>query len=202
LARLTHRGDYRPLKAAPTLVRGWRIEVSDVTALAEVLHGFYPGSVADWWAAQSDSPPTTDYASFTQRQTGMYRSTAGLPPERVAEVVSACCSAASCLKRRLWTAPGEGQDGPETKSVIPCLEPCAVLLELARVAAKLDQQPKRSLLLTAAELDTLRYALEGVLRDRGGVGRDAEVTSPTNARRLRLLLTRFQTMLAAENQPS
>jgi hypothetical protein len=79
----------------------------------------------------------TDYRAFTERQTGMYRITTKLSDSDVAGVIRACCAKESCLKRRLWTISGLETDSPETKSIIPCLEPCAMLLESARTAARL-----------------------------------------------------------------
>ena len=53
LARFTASGAFRPLKAAPSLSAGWRLRVKDAAALDTALDQLYPGTIADWFAAQS-----------------------------------------------------------------------------------------------------------------------------------------------------
>jgi hypothetical protein len=141
LAQFTDRGVFRPLKSAPNLRPGWRTAASDGPALELALNHLYPGALADWFAAQSDPPPVTSYRTFTGRQTGMYRITTHLDDALAGAAIRACCHADFCLKRRLWSVAGLAPDAPEQKSLIPCLEPCAVLLEFARKVARWEQQP-------------------------------------------------------------
>jgi hypothetical protein len=138
LAQFTAAGEFRPLKAAPTLQRGWRIETLTDARLEQALNGLYPGALADWHAAQSPDPPVTDYRACAERQSGMYRITAKLSDAQAAVVISRSCDAANCLKRRLWLVTGLERDPAGAKSLIPCLEPCAVLLEQARKAARAE----------------------------------------------------------------
>jgi hypothetical protein len=139
LAQFTARGVFRPLKSAPTLQRGWRATPRDEEALGAALNQLYPGAVADWFAAQAPLPPLTSYREFTGRQTGMYRITTRLDDAAAAAVIRACCHKDFCLKRRLWTVDGLPPDPPAAKSVLPCLEPCAILLESARKTARAGQ---------------------------------------------------------------
>jgi hypothetical protein len=139
LAQFTGVGAFRPLKSAPNLRRGWRLVVPDESALEMALNHLYPGAVADWFAARSSSPPVTGFREFTSRQTGMYRITTMLTDNIAAAAIRACCAAEFCLKRRLWSVERLSPDEPDGKSVIPCLEPCAVLLEFARKVARLEQ---------------------------------------------------------------
>lgn len=140
LAQFTSSGEFRPLKSAPTLQRGWRMELSGLRELELALNTLYPGAVADWYASRAKHPPVTDYAEFTGRQSGMYRVTAMLDAGKIAEVIRSCCGEHACLKRRLWRAGGADPDEPGAKSIIPCLEPCAILLEAARKAFRATQQ--------------------------------------------------------------
>src|SRR5205085_4356282 len=39
-------GDYRPLKTAPNLRHGWRLDVGDLRDLVRALDSFYPGRLA------------------------------------------------------------------------------------------------------------------------------------------------------------
>lgn len=142
LAQYTSAGAFRPLKSAPNLQTGWRITAANDAELEIALNHLYPGAIADWHAAQAANPPVTGYREFTNRQSGMYRVTAKLSDAEAAEVVKTTCDKKLCLKRRLWTAPGLGPDSAADKSLIPCLEPCAILLEAARQAMRLGQREK------------------------------------------------------------
>ncbi len=142
LAQFTSTGAFRPLKSAPNLRRGWRFCAADPDALELALNQLYPGGVADWFAARLNPPPITSYRQFTVRQTGMYRITTMLSDSIAAAAIRACCHADFCLKRRLWSVETLAPDAPEQKSAIPCLEPCAILLEFARKVARLEQEDK------------------------------------------------------------
>ncbi|HZV33706.1 MAG TPA: DR2241 family protein [Verrucomicrobiae bacterium] len=151
LAQFTASGKFRPLKSAPTLQRGWRIAAAKDNELETALARLYPGAIADWHAAQSASPPVTHYRDYVNRQSGMYRITAMLTDAQAAEVARTVCDAKNCLKRRLWTVGGLAPDVAENKSIIPCLEPCAVLMEAARKAFRDAQEEKRSMELADDE---------------------------------------------------
>lgn len=140
LAQYTAEKEFRPLKSAPNLQRGWRIVVADDDALEVVLSRLYPGALADWFAAQQSPPSVTNYREYVTRQSGMYRITAMLTDAQAAQVAQSVCDAKNCLKRRLWTVPDLQPDAPTEKSLIPCLEPCAVLMEAARMAFRAQQE--------------------------------------------------------------
>lgn len=140
VAQFTANSEFRPLKAAPNLPRGWRCLTPDAAALETALNQLYPGALADWFAARTPPPPVTHFRAFTNRQSGMYRIAQTLTDAQAAGVIRATCPAQLCLKRRLWTVEGLSPDPAAQKSLIPCLEPCALLLEAARKAARLEQQ--------------------------------------------------------------
>jgi hypothetical protein len=155
-AQSTASDAFRPLKSAPNLRAGWRAVAADGQALDLLLHYVYPGAVADWFAAQSPHPPITSYRQFTTRQTGMYRITTMLADAIAGAAIRACCDADFCLKRRLWTVDGLAPDEAGPKSIIPCLEPCALMLEFARKVARLEQNaapPSTEPVADAAESD-------------------------------------------------
>lgn len=185
------RGQFRPLKAAPDLAAGWRVECKSPAELWRVLQELYPGSLADWHAEQSGSARPANYREFTGRQTGMYRITQLHSDEEAAQVIAACCDAAFCLKRRLWSVEGLPADAPTEKSAIPCLEPCAVLLELSRKAARINQEEKIAA-LSPSELASVTAALESALADPPAGSRLGDIASPLNPRRLKLLLTKYR----------
>lgn len=144
LAQHTAADRFRPLKSAPTLQRGWRMLVANDAELELALNQLYPGAIADCYAAQQPDPPVTHYREFTARQSGMYRITTLLTDAQAAEVIQIGCDKSRCLKRRLWTVTGLPPDPAAEKSLIPCLEPCAILMELARKAVRDRQEKEKS----------------------------------------------------------
>ena len=196
LAQFTAGGAFRPLKSAPNLRTGWRTSMGSKAELEAALSHLYPGAIADWCAARQPSPPVTPFREFTERQTGMYRITAMLDDGQAAQVTSACCDRRFCLKRRLWTVGALKSDEVEEKSIIPCLEPCAILLEFARKAMRLEQDGQSPLPVGAQALETLRSALQTALSAPAGE-READFESPNNPRRLQLALEKLMTSIKA-----
>lgn len=192
VAQFTAGGAFRPLKSAPNLVTGWRLKARGDAALEQALNRLYPGAIADWFAAQSPNPPVTNYREFTQRQTGMYRITQMLDDAQAGRVIRAACHPRFCLKRRWWTVDGLNPDSAGEKSLIPCLEPCAILLEFARTAMRLEQEDKLNVALPALELETLIAALQSALKHGDGGVREAELNSPDHPRRVELLLEKLR----------
>jgi hypothetical protein len=187
----TASGAYRPLKSAPNLPSGWRLDAHDDSQLESAINTVYPGAIADWFATQSGTPPVTNFREFTARQTGMYRITHMLNDEQAALAIRAGCDRAFCLKRRLWSSPGWPTDSAEDKSIIPCLEPCAVLLEFSRKTMRLEQEEKTGLSLGEGDLETLRQSVTELLRQHSEVIREADFDSPINPRRLQRLLLKL-----------
>src|SRR2546423_1770541 len=46
LAKFDDAGNYRPLKTAPNLRHGWRLELAEISELARALDYFYPGRLS------------------------------------------------------------------------------------------------------------------------------------------------------------
>lgn len=176
LVQSTSAGAFRPLKSAPNLSPGWRHEADGPGDLASALNEIYPNALADWFAATEPHPPVTGYRAFTARQSGMYRITTFLDDTQAATVIRACCHRKFCLKQRMWTVAGLEPDRAVEKSIIPCLEPCAVLLEFARQAVRLEQAEK-----SGAE----------DVEDSGGPVREADFSSPGNPRRQQWVLEKL-----------
>jgi len=175
LAQFTESRAFRPLKSAPNLQTGWRFVARD-EALGFALDTIYPGAIADWFAVRFSKAAPTSFREFTRRQTGMYRITAMLTDEQAAPMIRACCHKKFCLKQRRWTADGLATDSASEKSLIPCLEPCAILLEFARKAMRLEQQ-EISGKIEEATLETQTTEI-----------READFENPGNPRRLQLVV--------------
>ena len=188
----TADGKFRPIKSAPSLRSGWRAVAQDSTQLELAIDALYPGSVADWAAIQRPEFIVGTFREFTGRQTGMYRITQLLDDAQAAQAITACCEPAFCLKNRRWTVKGLPADETSSgKSLIPCLEPCAIMLEFARKAIKIDKEEKISVSLAPSELSTLKEALEH-LRDQPAEDlREGDVGAAANPRRIQLLLAKL-----------
>ena len=140
IAQTAEDGRFRPLKSAPDLRRGWLMVLTSDFELETALNGFYPGFIPDLFAVRTSTPHITHYREFTNRQTGMYRVTTFLTDAEAFGMAGKCCSARYCLKQRLWSVDGLPADQLEGKSLIPCLEPCAILLEYARKVVRTSQR--------------------------------------------------------------
>jgi hypothetical protein len=200
IAQFTEHKQFRPLKSAPTLRCGWHFLARNSSELEFALQCLYPAAIADWFAAQQPNPPITHYRDFTARQTGMYRVTAMLNDEQVAHVARAGCYKRFCLKQRLWTVEGLPADNAADKSLIPCLEPCAVLLEFARTVARIEQRERHTVPLTSDEFATIAAALELTIEwPRAGL-HEADFAAPDNPRRARWLLEKLKPMLTKKDK--
>jgi hypothetical protein len=187
LANLSAEGAFRPNKAAPNLVRGWSCTPRGPEELELALDALVPGGLADWHALLTPPTPVCHYREFAERQTGMYRHTAALSDPEAAEVLRACCDARFCTRRRLWSVGDAGPEEPAGKSVVPCLEPCALLLDLARRAERMGREERATLRLGPGDLATLAAALEVAAAHADPDIREGDTGHPANPRRLRLL---------------
>lgn len=196
LASHDDRGRFRPLKSASTLQRGWRCRARNADELEAALDNLYPGAVADWFAARNEPPPITHYRDFTNRQTGMYRASQLLSDEQAALAIRAQCDSGSCLKTRLWTVggldPGNSEAGA---SHLVCLEPCALMLEFARKAARMLQVEPVALELAPDDIATLKHALQTALEQPlPADSRVADFSAPDNPTRMQLTLNKLNAL--------
>lgn len=188
-------GRFRPLKAAPNLRRGWRLRVGTPQELALALDRLYPGLIPDWYASRQGRPFVTNFRAFTARQSGMYRATQQLSDRQAAVAIRACCHRRHCLKHRLWGLEGQKLDETDEEketSEIPCLEPCAIMLEFARTAIRLEQTERRELEVTGEEIAALRNALVDALSVGDPSIRYGDFNAPGNPRRLELELQKLR----------
>lgn len=106
IARFDDAGQYRPLKTAPNLRHGWRLEVTDKTALLLALEGFYPGRMAALAAWESNRLTTTPLRATLNRQSGMYRAAARISDDQADAVIGRFCRSEGgepgCLRTILW----------------------------------------------------------------------------------------------------
>ncbi len=141
-------GEYRPLKSAPDLRRGWKLELGDAGELREALEYFYPASLGTWFANELEPIGAVPLREVLGRQTGMYRSANNLSDSGAMDLVRDTCSSASgCLKRVGWPLTGgqpiaslpeselgRGQGGDGEMPML-CVEACNWLVAKARKAS-------------------------------------------------------------------
>jgi sirohydrochlorin cobaltochelatase len=145
LVRYDAAGEYRPLKSAPGLRRGWELILVGVEGLREALDYFYPAAVGTWFANEETELIAPPLRAVLGRQTGMYRFANNVSDERAQALVgSACASRGGCLKRVCWDlADGQPLTGlpagelgraPLTDGEMPllCVEACNWLVAKAR----------------------------------------------------------------------
>ncbi len=166
IAKFDDTGKYRPLKTAPSLRHGWRLELATLRELRHALDLLYPGRLAIFLAYEKRELAITPLRETLNRQTGMYRVAAKISDDELDEVVGDFCrSDGGCLRTILWKRDDSGAiasiklppqkfdlavdqaDGPRSApaaaTAIPllCQEACNLLVAECRKAVK----PERDL---------------------------------------------------------
>ena len=103
IAKYDDAGDYRPLKTAPNLRHGWRLELATIEDLRRALDYFYPSRLAVFAAWKSGCLKTTALRDTLDRQSGMYRVAAKISDPQINDLVADFCrSDGGCLRTILW----------------------------------------------------------------------------------------------------
>jgi sirohydrochlorin cobaltochelatase len=156
IAKYDDAGNYRPLKTAPNLRRGWRLTLKTLEELERALDYFYPGRLAVFAAWKTGQLRTTSLRETLERQSGMYRVAAKISDHQIDDLVGDFCrSDGGCLRTILWKRdqPGavsstklpkekfdpahdQAATGPRsaTATTVPllCQEPCNLLVAECR----------------------------------------------------------------------
>ena len=158
IAKFDDAGNYRPLKTAPNLRHGWRLELANVEALRQALDLFYPGRLTALVAWEANRLRPTPLRATLGRQSGMYRVAAKISDGEIDALVGRFCrsqgGAPGCLRTILW-ARDETKARPSMRlpldkfiapvdqsgrgeQVIPllCQEACNLLVAEARAVVK------------------------------------------------------------------
>ena len=106
LVRLDEKGNFRPLRAAPNLRRGWRYRARGrglrCGRRSTICIRRRSANAALW---REDKLAVTPWRETAERQTGRFRVVRELDDAGVCELVAQVCER-GCLKRRLW-APAD-----------------------------------------------------------------------------------------------
>jgi sirohydrochlorin cobaltochelatase len=109
IAKYDDGGKYRPLKTAPNLRHGWRLELIAVEELRRALDYFYPGRLAIFAAWKSEYLKTTALRDTLDRQSGMYRVAAKISDPQINDLVADFCrSDGGCLRIIMWKRDRKG----------------------------------------------------------------------------------------------
>ncbi|HZR78389.1 MAG TPA: DR2241 family protein, partial [Chthoniobacterales bacterium] len=82
IARYDDAGKYRPLKTAPNLRHGWRLDVVDRGELRRALDHFYPGRLGVLASWKANDLTATTLRETLARQSGMYRVASNISDEQ------------------------------------------------------------------------------------------------------------------------
>jgi sirohydrochlorin cobaltochelatase len=144
IAKYDRSGEFRPLKGAPNLKTGWRLDLSSVQEVREALDYFYPGAISSWIAYDRLSPVTL--RETLERQSGMYRVTRQISDTDANRVIEKVCNTQTgCLRKILWSIderqPNQQKrqlDLKDQHSGIPylCVEACNWLVAAMRKEVK------------------------------------------------------------------
>ena len=146
IARFDGQANYRPLKTAPNLPRGWLLQTGSPGEMAQALEFFYPAALGLWLSELKGNLPTTPLRETLDRQTGMYRITRLLRDDQALDLVAERCG--GCLRTVLWelsrdtpvaSLPESRRSlaglSPDTIPLI-CREVCNLVVAAARPIAK------------------------------------------------------------------
>ena len=153
LAHFDDTGKFRPLKSAPNLRHGWRLQVANLAELRRALDYFYPGMIGIWVNHERGTLAMVPLRDTLARQTGMYAVTKKISDAQAQTMIGSFCRTdGGCLKRILWPiAPGipvtslpaekfEATAPPQTLPLL-CHEACNLLVAQARVVVKKEEAP-------------------------------------------------------------
>jgi sirohydrochlorin cobaltochelatase len=152
IAKYDAAGNYRPLKSAPTLKRGWKLDLGSLVCLRHALDYFYPAAVSNWASFQQVLPVTPSFVvplmETLGRQTGMYRITSRLTEEEAQHLTAqVCTSEGKCLRKIAWpiaagqpiySLPADKLDCLPQQNELPviCCEACPIFIGAARETVK------------------------------------------------------------------
>ena len=109
IAKYDDVGNYRPLRTAPNLRHGWRLELETLKDLRRALDYFYPGRLAVFAAWKNDKLQTTPLRETLDRQSGMYLVAAKISDPQINDLVTDFCgSNGGCLRTILWKRDADG----------------------------------------------------------------------------------------------
>ena len=156
MALTDEAGNFRGLKTAPTLRRGWSLVVPG-SEIAAALDAIYPGAPGLWRHFKAGTLKPVPLRETLGRQTGMYRFANTISDNDVERMVACVCDAKTkCLRRITWkltdseppASPPPDKLPPVTPAddnpALICVEACTYLVSAAREIARTNFAAKNA----------------------------------------------------------
>lgn len=142
-------GEFRFLKAAPSLKAGWLFLTDDIEPLRAALDTLYPAALGVWLAEQEGSLRVQNLRPKLKRQTGMYRFAHTISDDGAQKLIAKECHPDNCARRILWQVDDalaledsktSQWSGKTSEKAIPllCQEACNHIVSQCRKAAKAE----------------------------------------------------------------
>ena len=155
IANVDVAGEFRPLKTAPNLRRGWSLVLPDFASARRALDFFYPAMLGAYLSHLQGMLAAVSMRETLGRQSGMYAVTKKITDEQAQFLAGEVCrSDTGCLKTILWrispeievrSLPSDKFDPlinqtESTAHAMPlfCHEICNLLVAKAREVVKSD----------------------------------------------------------------
>jgi sirohydrochlorin cobaltochelatase len=132
LIRLDADGNFRPLRAAPNLRRGWIFYALDRQRLQLAFDYLYPAALANaLLRLPPEALPVIPWNQTAERQTGRFRIVREIDDTAILDLVADICQP-GCLKKRLWPPASQSIETEAREIPILCPEACNYLIGKAR----------------------------------------------------------------------
>jgi sirohydrochlorin cobaltochelatase len=147
IARYDDAGKYRPLKTAPNLRHGWRLQLDGLKEVALGLDFLYPAALGTALLLTQARLATVDLRETFARQTGMYAVVRKITDDQAESVVfNTCNHEDGCLRHILWSISSHrrtslsrlaGEVQPSENEIpLLCAEACNLLVAAGRKRLK------------------------------------------------------------------
>ncbi len=135
MIRWDRYGEFRPLRAAPDLPRGWIQSFPNWASLMLALDYIYPAELANAALWNKDQLPITSWKETAERQTGRFRIVREIDDADIRELTARYCQE-GCLKYKLWSPVAEAVELGPGEIPLLCPEACNFLVGKAREKLK------------------------------------------------------------------
>jgi sirohydrochlorin cobaltochelatase len=135
MIRHDSHGNFRPLRAAPNLPRGWLVHAPYLETLQMALDYIYPGELANWSLWLQTALPITPWQETAGRQSGRFHIVNEIDEPALQELTAQVCQP-GCLKQKLWPATAQRLNAPLDEIPLICPEACNYFVSKAREKLK------------------------------------------------------------------
>jgi sirohydrochlorin cobaltochelatase len=135
LIRVGREGNFRPLRAAPNLRRGWLLHAPSLYSLQLALDYIYPAALANWTLWRQSALHSTPWPETAERQTGRFRIVREIGDDALQELIATICQP-GCMKQKLWSPAMQAVDAPLNQVPLFCPEACNYFVSRVREKLK------------------------------------------------------------------